>query len=398
MARALPASVALAAMLALLPAGAHGQEAGPPPAPPGEPESPAPGTGQPPPAAEAAPPKPGALETSHAAVEEQLRDLVDWLDRFFGDRRYLEFGPQRSTVRWRSEVRLTDEPHAYPHTTGLVDLRLPAATAWLSRAHLVLSGDQLPGEGAPGGEEPATEVTAGQGRLELRYDLLRRPGSLLYLGGGIRFAWPPDPFVRIRLRQDFHPARSLLARFTPTAFWELSQGLGGTLQLDLDQGIAGEAVLRASGGLLRSEKSRGLEWGTSLELRAPLERRLVGALGGSMRGVQQSAATVEQYRTYARLRADVFRQWLFAEVEPEMVFPANPAGGYRTILGVIVRLEVLFVSEITASPPPTVGIPTAPAVPAPVTPAPAAPGPAAPEAAPSREPPAGSPPSEIPWP
>ncbi|HEY6105870.1 MAG TPA: hypothetical protein VIV59_07805 [Anaeromyxobacteraceae bacterium] len=383
MAKGLRASAALAAALWLAPAPVRGEgpepgpapaEAGPaavePPAgagPTGEPPAPPPQPGQ---APSAGPGKPGLLDASHAAAEEQLGDLVDWLDSLFGDPRYLEFGPQLSTVRWRSEVRLTDEPRAYPHTTALVDLHLPAATAWLSRAHVVVSGDRA-AEGAPADERPVTELAADQGRLELRFDLLRQPGTLFYLGGGVRFTWPPDPLVRLRLRQDLRLATSLLARLTPSAFWELRQGFGGTMQLDLDQILSRAVLVRAGGGMLLSEKSRGLEWGTSLELRAQIDARLAGALGGSMRGAERSPVAVEQYRVFARLRRDVLRRWLFAEIEPEVVWPAAPGGGYRTVLGVILRLEVLFVSESRA-------------------PEPAAPAPAA--APPEARPP------DVPWP
>jgi hypothetical protein len=278
------------------------------------------------------------------------RDLVDWLDRFFGDRRYLEFGTQRSTVRWRSEVRLTDEPRAYPHTTALVDLRLPAATAWLSRAHIVVSGDRVAEGGASDEGGPVTALAAGQGRLELRLDLLRQPGTLFYLGGGLRFAWPPDPFVRLRLRQDMPLATALLARVTPSVFWELRQGMGATMQLDLDRAVSRAAVVRVSGSVLASEKSRGLEWGTSLELLGQITARLAGALGGSARGAEKSPVAVDQFRVFGRLRRDVLRRWLFLELEPEVVWPVDPSGARRTVLGVILRLEVLFVSESGAEP------------------------------------------------
>jgi hypothetical protein len=370
MAKGFRASAALAAVLSLTPAPVRGTglereppptpvEAGsasvePPAGPAGEPPTAAPQPGQ---APSAGPGEPGLLDTSHAAVEERLRGLVDWLDRFFGDPRYLEFGPQRSTVRWRSEVRLTDEPRAYPRTTALVDLRLPAATAWLSRAHIVVSGDRE-ADGAPGDEGPVAELAAGQGRLELRFDLLRRPGTLFYLGGGVRFTWPPDPFVRLRLRQDLPLTAWLLGRFTPSAFWELQSGFGSSVQLDLDQAISRTALVRASGGMLLSEKSRGLEWGTSLELRGQIAGRLAGALGGSMRGAERSPVAVEQYRAFGRLRSDVLRRWLFMEIEPEVVWPATPGRGYGTILGVILRLEVLFVSE-SGAPEPAAPAPTA---------------------------------------
>jgi hypothetical protein len=363
MAKGFRASATLAAALWLAAGPVRGEQPEPPPSPSEAEPSPAsppqgPGpTGEPPAAApQPQPPEgrrePGLLDTTHTAVEGSLGDLVDWLDRFFGDRRYLEFGPQRSTVRWRSEVRLTDEPRAYPHTTAMVDLRLPAASAWLSRAHLVVSGDRVAeGEGVPGDEGPVAELAAGQGRLELRYDLLRRPRTLFYLGGGLRFAWPLDPFVRLRLRQDLPLASTLLARFTPSAFWELRQGFGSTAQLDLDQALSRTWLVRASGGVLVSEKSRGLEWGTSLELLGQITGRLAGALGGSMRGAERSPVAVDQYRVFGRLRRDVLRHWLFLEVEPEVVWPAVPGAGYRTVLGVILRLEVLFVSETPAQGP-----------------------------------------------
>lgn len=313
-------------------------------------------------------PEPGLLDASHAAVEEGLGGLVDFLDGLFGDRRYLEFGPQRSTVRWRSEVRLTDEPHAYPYTTAFVDLRLPAAAAWFSRAHLVLSGDQQ-GEGAPGEKGLVAELTAAEGRAELRVDLLRRPGTLFYLGGGLPFAWPLDPFARLRLRQDLPLAAWLLWRFTPSAFWQERQGVGATAQLDLDFAVWRSALVRASGGVLRSESSRGLEWGTSLELRGQLGDRLAAALGGSARGAERSPVAVDEYRAFARLRRDVLRRWLFAEIEPEVVWPTDASGARRTVLGVIVRLEVIFASEIRPSPPSAP--PAAPgAGPAPETPGP----------------------------
>ncbi len=347
MAKAFRACAALAAASWLAAAQAHdtGWEPAPPPAAVEEAEPPA---------------EAGLLDSSHQAVQEGLGGLVDWLDRFFADPRYLEFGPQRSTLRWRSEVRLTDEPRAYPRTTALVDLRLPAAGQWLSRLHLVLAGEGE-AEGTPAASQGSlTEVSAGQGLLELRLDLVRRPATLFYLGSGVRLRWPPEPVTRLRLRQDVPLAASLLARFTPSAFWEQRQGFGASAQLDLDQAVAGTALVRASGSAMRSEKSRGLEWAASLEGRDQITPRTAVALGGSMRGAERSPVAVEQYRTFARLRRDVLRRWLFVEIEPEVVWPVTPAGTRLTILGVILRLEVLFEAESRPPGPAPTGEPAAP--------------------------------------
>ncbi|HEU4385615.1 MAG TPA: hypothetical protein VFR85_19170, partial [Anaeromyxobacteraceae bacterium] len=109
------------------------------------------------------------------------------------------------------------------------------------------------------------------------------------------------------------------------------------------------------------------------------------------------------------LRADVFRQWLFAEVEPEVVWPADPPRGYRTVLGIILRLEVLFVSEARPAdapapseaaqpakgPPAPAPTPGAGAADAPPPPAAGAPPPPAAE---TPAPPAAAAPEEAPWP
>lgn len=353
MAKAFRACAALAAASWLAPVLAHdtGWEPAPPPAAGEEAEPPA---------------EAGLLDSSHQAVEESLGGLVDWLDHFFADPRYLEFGPQRSTLRWRSEVRLTDEPRAYPRTTALVDLRLPAAGRWLSRLHLVLAGEGEAEEATAASQGSATELSAGQGLLELRLDLVRRPGTLLYLGSGVRLRWPPEPVTRLRLRQDVPLATSLLARLTPSAFWEERQGFGASLQLDLDQAVARTALVRASGSAMRSENSRGLEWAASLEARDQIATRMAGALGGSMRGAERSPVAVEQYRAFARLRRDVLRRWLFLEVEPEVVWPVAPSGARLTVLGVILRLEVLFETEALPPEPAPPGESAAPAEVAPL--------------------------------
>ena len=49
---------------------------------------------------------------------------------------------------------------------------------------------------------------------------------------------------------------------------------------------------------------------------------------------------MDSYRCYVRYRRQVWRPWLFVEVEPFVLWPRDQ--GYQGVNGVTVRLETLF--------------------------------------------------------
>ncbi len=52
------------------------------------------------------------------------------------------------------------------------------------------------------------------------------------------------------------------------------------------------------------------------------------------------APDLDRIRLYARFRRDLYRRWLFFEVEPEIAWPWNPVRGRYSAWGGTIRVEV----------------------------------------------------------
>ena len=65
-------------------------------------------------------------------------------------------------------------------------------------------------------------------------------------------------------------------------------------------------------------------------------------LTGGLSGIANSSALVQNYRLLARYRSNLFRNWLFYELEPEIFWPRETDGSYPANLAFTFRIEVVF--------------------------------------------------------
>ena len=116
--------------------------------------------------------------------------------------------------------------------------------------------------------------------------------------------------------------------------------------------------------------SRGVEWGSDLSLLAYFNPRAGAQIGAAVTGATRNSLVVvpasvplqvatvrrapgiDQYRLYTRLRRDVYRRWIFVEMEPQMAWPWTPDRGRHAEWGVAFRLEVQFQGKEAPPPPP----------------------------------------------
>ena len=325
----------LAACLAAAPGIAYSAGEENPPPPPRE-ERPAEGTTS-----------PGAiLDTTHSSLERNLLEWVIWFDDFFGNVRTEDSRPPRFFLRWRNSLRWEEEGGALRfRTSARAHLRLPKVS---ERLQLVIAGESeaepaplLPED--PG--NPGFDRTLQDTRLvntELRYYLLERTRTFLFLGAGIRVKFPMEYFARTRFYHTQHFGEAYLARFGETLFWKNEEGFGETTEIDLERKLARKTILRLANAGTVSEESNGLEWGSELALLHAFSPRSAITLGGGLSGRTRPSAVVENYRVFVRVRRNFLRRWLFFELEPEVTWPRSESGSYASSFAATFRLEVLF--------------------------------------------------------
>jgi hypothetical protein len=306
------------------------------------------------------------LDVGHAFVEQRLFAPVLWFDRFFSDERETEAERSRSFLRWRTEARLEEGASRPALTTGVrVTLRLPGLGRRLHRLRLVIAGEThdtvsalFPREPtAPGTVDPAEDdVMLGNGDAGLRYYFLDSVLAHADLGGGVLLELPPGVYGRLRFRWAIPVGTLFLTRAVLTGFWRSDVGLGASGTLELERPVARSALARLSGAATRSEESRGAEWSAEAALLASLSRRVAAQIAAAISGATGAEAiapgpvdgaaraapvpAIERFRAYLRLRRDVYRRWLFLEVEPEVAWPWSPERGRYAAWAVALRAEV----------------------------------------------------------
>ncbi len=282
--------------------------------------------------------------------------MTGWVDRFFGDERDAE--PASTDLRWRNELRLDDRRRWGARTRLRASLELPGLERRLTRASLELTGESVadPSRGLsdqPAGAVLTPTLRAEQASLDRRVQHWKREGTVVDAGPGLGLRWPAEGHLAARLRQRLGPVLGVGARFTQVVFYSTRDRFGGSADLDLDRPLAEHLLLRWRNRGLLSEVSRGLEWGSELGLAYDLTALRLGLyLAGAASGATRPVDQVDLYRVFARVRRDVWRRWLFLELEPEVLWPTAPPLGRHKEHAVTLRAEIAFDARAPAAPPP----------------------------------------------
>lgn len=285
------------------------------------------------------------LDVAHSSIERNFLKEVIWFDDFFGSPRTEETRETRYVLRWKNSLRW-DEGGRFRFRTSLrANIRLPRIS---ERTRIIISGENEaePPTGLP--EDPGNpgfDQTLQNTRLvntEIRYIILKRPLTNLFLGAGVRIKLPFESFVRSRFQHTRPLGPSTLVRFGETLFWKDAEGFGETTEIDLERRLGKKMLLRWANSGTLSEERQGLEWGTGLSLQWAFSTRNVITPGGSISGRTRPSAVIEGYRVSLAFRRNVHKDWLFFELEPEITWSRTDAGGYPPAYASTFRIEVLF--------------------------------------------------------
>ncbi|HEY6001578.1 MAG TPA: hypothetical protein VIV57_01810 [Anaeromyxobacter sp.] len=291
------------------------------------------------------------VDDLHRRMERELTDLTERLDGTFGEDRRLDLERPGTYLRWRNEVRVDDRGAWSPRTSARASLQLPAFKRWVKRLQLVFSGESK-GEDPtirrledPGNPAFSPSIRAEQASLELRNDFFRTPATVVQAATGIRLRLPFEYFAALRFRQRLDLGWKITSRFTQEGSWTSRERFGEKTQVDFDRPVAPHTQVRWNNAGFYTGVSRGYEWATELGLAHELVSvRTAAYLAFALTGLRlpQGSAEVQLYRLFARLRRDVWRRWLFVELEPEIGWPTTVELGRHKVHAITLRLDIIL--------------------------------------------------------
>jgi len=276
------------------------------------------------------------LDDTHEVATDSAQALTEWMDNFFGDPQYnLEQAESQLRLKLINDWESEDGYEADVRLRGKV--QLPKLS---KRLNLVFAGDDSD-------LDSADELRDNDDGIALQYNVKesRRSRYDLTLG----WSGGPRPGVRYRNAGSFNREDSY--RFIERVQYDLDDGFESKSQLDLNRALDQNNILQWSNRIVYGEETDGVEWRSRIALR---QRRNTdsdkpSALNyiASVNGITSPHSFVKNYRLALLWRRQIYRDYLFVELEPGYNFrKRNNADERDTVFSMRVNFEIALQKDM----------------------------------------------------
>jgi hypothetical protein len=282
------------------------------------------------------PPPVNWVDASHTYATNQAQSLTQWMDAFFGDPEY-NVEQAESWLRIETDWEWDEEDGSDSGIRLGGKVQLPKIS---QRVSLVFSGSE---ESDLDRDEREVEDRVGIQYNVRESERSRFDVTMGLAGGSLR--------PGVRFRNEGPLGESSNYRFTQRVQHESDEGFFSTTQLDLNRALDHNSLLRWSNRGVYGEDTLGMEWRTKLSLRHRLfeESARPTALSyyGVINGVTRPEQWIRNYRLGLVVRRQIYRDFLFMELEPVINFRRRLFEDDRdTSLGFIVRFEIALEKDL----------------------------------------------------
>lgn len=290
------------------------------------------------------------LDRTQYKVSSKICGAALWFDHFFGDARYEE-EDLKSRLTVKTALRVAQGNDSNFRAILRAKVRLPQLK---NRLQLMISSEEDDKNVEPSNARdgnireavglPSARFRAGGGFIGLRWTPLTGLEDTLQFSAGIRAKLPVRSFVSARYRYSYAYSPRALIRATQSVFWEDDNGgFGESSRLDWEYLFNQRTVLRLNGMGTFSQESEGVDWETGASLLHGLSAKKAISLNLSTKGVTRPSTWLKEKRISILYRQNIYKPWLFVEVEPEVSwiqeFEDSPT---ERVGAIILRLEAQF--------------------------------------------------------
>ena len=284
------------------------------------------------------------IDRAHHMMSQGVCQPTRWFDRFFANPDDVDVLPAGSLIRVIAAQRFQDdgERGSDLRIRGSVDL--PNLEKQLS---LILRNDDDIDEDFDSVSETRPQDVGNNDsnsfRAALRWAAKQRRRDNIDLELGLRSG--VKIFTRARYRFNTPlPGEVWSFRFTETLTWQDGDGASAESRFEFDRALAPDMSLRFTTEAEASEELSEEDRGWQLDQRATISVRVNprAALQYNLgvRAFTEPNSQVESYRIGIRFRQNIFRPWLFWELEPFVFWEREE--NFRGITGVVLRLETQY--------------------------------------------------------
>jgi hypothetical protein len=280
------------------------------------------------------------MDLTHTTLSHGIEGTAKGIDAFFATDEALEEAT-KSFVRIRGDARWVE--HTGFRFEGQADARidLPGTE---ERFQLLVESDS---EQASQDQDPLSESPAAREEgsdnlgvaIEGWLEGDRTVNWQLRPAVGIRGGLPPNPFARFRaIRRDQYNKWD--SRFAATLAYFYQDGLIFNASKDFDRPLSDSWLFRTRTTYRWSRDEELTSAGETLSLYQTITERRRVAYETGLTGDDEPGWGIDTYFARIRYRQRIYKQWLFAEVQPQVRW--LKAIGFDNEAALIFRLEAVF--------------------------------------------------------
>ncbi|MEH6587297.1 MAG: hypothetical protein V7720_12110 [Halioglobus sp.] len=277
------------------------------------------------------------VDSSQSVAAEQAHAVVEWMDEFFGDPSYdLEKAESFLRLELENDWEQNEGNDFGVRLRGKI--QLPRIS---KRVDLIFSEEETDATG----REEREDLDSISLQLKVREgDRSRFDATMGFSSGHLK------PGVRYRNEGDLDFGRSY--RYIQRLQYEDGENLFTVGQVDLFQAFNERDVLRWSSRFKYGDHSEGVEWRTRLSLFQRFgqgtKRPLALNHFASIRGETDPTSFIKNYRLGTLWRRQVYRDFLFVELEPAMNYRRADYEDTRELSwSFVIRLEIALSRDLS---------------------------------------------------
>ncbi|MGB8076990.1 MAG: hypothetical protein WCF09_03835 [Gallionella sp.] len=178
--------------------------------------------------------------------------------------------------------------------------------------------------------------------LALRYEKVKEDLNAMHISAdaGLKFRGiDVNPFVRARGSYSI-PLDQWRLKAWETVYWFNTIGPGETTQVDLEHLISAPLLFRATSNATWLKDQENFNLRQDFSIYHTLNERTALLYQASVIGVSNPQVEVTEYIAQIQYRYRLHRQWMFFELNPQLVFPK--ANSFNASFALNMTLEILF--------------------------------------------------------
>ena len=270
------------------------------------------------------------VDDSYDYVTSRTDSLAVWLDSFFAVPE-ADLESADSVLRLRTEYQWDEEDgnDFKVRLRGKVDLPRIDRRLSLVFAEEDEDRDQL----MPSEDSSDNDVG-------LQYQLSERTHSRLYFTVGTNSSL--DFKSSLRYRFVYPISQDWRWQFSERLYYKQDDGFGALTRSDLDYSLSDNRIIRWTNQVDYGEETDGLEWGSKLNYRIRLNEKEALSYFTGVSGETDPNHLTKAYAVGVRYRRNLFRPWIFFEIEPSHEWRRESTEEQRQSVWILTfRLEFL---------------------------------------------------------